>query len=552
MSKIISKSIDDFDDLNESGTLENQVFIQNDCIDDNSVCIIEPSLLKSEYFTISDIEKKYSFNKNNLLIEIIIFTIVSFFIGFQNINIISYIFTIDGIISCISYYFKQYTKYNNKLDSNRLNIFDRYVFYIGVILFDIVFSILTNFTYTYLIRIFSLILILPTTMTQIYNNYTYKKFRHNIREQIHKIIQRIILKQLSKIINLVAKNLLDFENSLNYEDLIPFYNQFQLSDLGKFFGTIISAAIFNHLDKGGLKLPISIYKNLYMKDKKYKISDDKEYLITILRDKKLSKFTDIYTLNRIIRLLIEDDSDNSILEEQINKFIKQFNISFNNILLTWTILIMLNYNGFDKIFNFTSIQFSILFNLIFISNSKKPLRYIGNILLFLSLSFYYKEDLLLLILFEIFVPIIESKIITDILKDITIYFFHIIKYCIDKVYFESLFLSILLVLSKIFHFEKLILNIFSLVNCYIMSRLYLSNNPTHIFNISNNFELEHFDTYILDFFNRQIKILFGQLDYQFIRSFSNQIFTITILLFITDFTFLHGLFVPIIFQIVLY
>lgn len=551
MSRIISKSIDDLDDLNQSGTLEGVVFMQDDDHHKSTMNYIESNMLKSEYFTIADIQNKYDFNFKSLVYELIIYTMISIFIRFHNLNILSYIITIDGIISCIIFYINHYTKYENIFEINRLGIFDRYVFYIGVILFDIIISIQTNFNFAYMIRFLSMLLILPTTMTQIYNNYNYKKFRHNIREQIYKIIQRIILKQLTKIINLVIKNVLKSDYILNYEDLIPFYNQFKLSDLGKFFGTIISAGIFNHLDKGGLKLPISIYKNLYMKDKKYKISDDKKYLITILKDKKLSKFTDIYTLNRIIRLLLEDDSDDSILEEQIKKFIDNVQVSFNNIILTWTVLITLNYNGFDRIYNFSSIQFSILFNLIFITNSEKPIRYIANIIIFLSLSYYYGEKLLLLILFELFVPIIESKIITDVIKDISMHTLNIIRLCIDKVYFESITLSIILVFSKIFDFEKLTTTILCIVNCFIMTRMYFSSNNDNIV-LHDKFELEHFDTYLLNFINRQRILLFGDIDYEYCRSLSNQIFTIVIVSLITKYSLIHSILVPIISQFLLY
>src|SRR5208282_153848 len=111
----------------------------------------------------------------------------------------------------------------------------------------------------------------PSIMGQIYNIYAYKKIRHVLYDGYNKLIQKIICKQLSKIINIVIKNVFNLHIIVTYEDLIPFYDQFSWLIINKFIVTFIMACIFNHIDKGGMKFPMMIYKNLYLKDSKYNI-----------------------------------------------------------------------------------------------------------------------------------------------------------------------------------------------------------------------------------------------------------------------------------------
>tara|TARA_Y100000780_G_C13648592_1_gene403549 strand:+ start:288 stop:1085 length:798 start_codon:yes stop_codon:yes gene_type:complete len=259
-------------------------------------------------------------------------------------------------------------------------------------------------------------------MYYIFNTNIYKKYREIIKIQLYKIIQIVILKQLTKIINLVIHNSLKTIIKIDYKDLIPYYEKFEWNDLLDFFGTIIITGIFNKLDNGGLKIPISIYKRLYMKDSKYNITDDKKYLIKIIEDKNWSKFSNVYTLNRIIRLLVNKNNDNSILLDELNKIINKFMISFNHFSLTWSILTICNYNT-NMLIKLYSCKLALLSNLLFITKVKNKIIYLSQIFFFLILSLFLKEDILLLLFFEIVKPLIQSDTFKSYLK----YFYENVK-----------------------------------------------------------------------------------------------------------------------------
>jgi len=450
---ILTNSIDDIDTINKSGSLEGLTYYQhkNDNLtekelelsildsdsdnnskeneskievtdmikhettfeieneksdNENDEWNLSNAVYYSQYFS-SNVNKEKSpiLNMRDIIKEILVVIMLHMLLGIMNalFNVI----TIDGILSCLIFYmnFIGIPNERNFLLKNRLNTLDRYIYYLLLFTGYYIFSYMSWFNYSNITIYLSSIMICPSIMDQIYNLKSYKKIHNVLYEGYNKLIQKIICKQLAKVVNLIIKNVLNLNVKINYEDLIPYYDKFSLLIINRFILTFILACIFNHIDKGGMRLPMMIYKNLYLKDSKYKISNDKEYLKKIIDDKNWSKFMDVYTLNRIIRMMMSDDSQNTYLSDQVSMIIGNIVFRINRLMFCWTVM------------SVTNLTMGILSFFAFIIETEKPLKYIINTLIYLGISFMSSERLLILILCELSYPIANSKIISDIVND---------------------------------------------------------------------------------------------------------------------------------------
>lgn len=219
------------------------------------------------------------------------------------------------------------------------------------------------------------------------------------------------------------------------------------------------ACIFNHMDKGGLKFPMMIYKNLYLKDSKYNISDDKTYLHTLITDKQWDKFMDVYTLNRIIRIITNDSNQNSMLSDQVTTFITNILFRFNRVMFCWTVM------------SISNLFLGILSFLFFISSTERPLRYLLNTALFAAASFFTTERLIVLLLCELCYPIVDSKILTDAFDDTC----QSLKRGFLNIYYgtrlESVLMSFFLFYTSYYGYNMLRIITVCIINLVIMFRL---------------------------------------------------------------------------------
>jgi hypothetical protein len=439
-------------------------------------------MIYSHFFELNDTQTKFILNVTDLLKEISVVLFFHLFLGIH--NAISNVITIDGNLSSIIFYmeFVGIDEKKNFLLKNRLMTIDRYIYYLLLFFGCYLFDYITWFKLSGIIIYVASIMISPSIMGQIYNISAYKKIRHILYNGYNHLVQKIICKQLSKIINLVIKNIISneitfekYDNVISYEDLIPFYDQFSWVIINKFIMTFILACIFNHFDKGGMKFPMMIYKNLYMKDNKYNITDDKEYFKKIINDKQWNKFMEIYTLNRIIRMLVNDDAQNSILSEQVTKFLKDFVFRVNKILFCWSMMNMDISSFLSRFLNYSYINNLTIgiFGFFLFTSKQKPGRYILNTLIFTILSFYVTERLLVIILCEIFYPIVESKLLTDIMYDT----YQSLKSGSIKLYhrtrLESVLLSLLLTYLSYNSYNNAGILFICILNIFVMLRLYL-------------------------------------------------------------------------------
>lgn len=417
---------------------ESVIIIKNsDIILDNDANS-ENKMYYSEYFVSDDIDVKYDFDLYTFLKEITLIIFINFILIILGSTSSADVITIDGIITSIIFYlnFIKVTEDNNFLYKNRLDVGDRYIYMFLIMMIYLLWTIMTsyigikiglnidiiNYSIYVMIKTF---MICPSVMTQIYNNEQYKKVKNYFHDGYNNLIQKIFCKQMAKVINLCIKNILKIDFKIDKDDITPFYDQFSISIIIRFILTFVFACLFNHMDKGGWKIPMIFYKNMYMKDRNYRIADDQQYLIAIVKDKNWKKFLDIYTLNRLIRLLINDDSENGFLAEQVTKFIENIWFSFNKIMFCWTVM------SFTK-----ELYIGILSELLFIGSSHHRVKYVINTLLFALLSYYQLvqgEKIIIIILCEIMYPIINSKLLVDILTDIYANIKKIVLFIMDKI-----------------------------------------------------------------------------------------------------------------------
>jgi hypothetical protein len=493
MTHISTTNIDDIDDLDLSGDLDsisfigkktgtiiNNYFDKTNDITDKTTSNLTDNLMISSYF---NDEKKIEQNKINyfnpqyLPYELVVSLIIYLF--FSNITYINLIINFDNCISLYILLLEHFT--DNDYQSYRINLFDRYIYYgVCVILYNCV-SLLLNYNFIIIIKSIFFLLIVPNITNFIYDTITYQTIRNKVFLKIQLLIKENIVKNLTKIINLVILNILDSKVELNYQDLIPFYDSFKPEDIGKFFGTVIGAGIFNHLDKGGLKFPLMFYKNLYMKDKKYKVSDDKKYLIQIINNKDWKKFMDIYSLNRVIRLLLSNDSDDPILEKYIQEIFTCTSNIFNKVFIVLTFYNFLKQLSISN--NLISLS-SVLLYSIFITKSSKPIRYIILLLLFIFITTKLEINQFLLFVFPIISSLIETNFFTNTIKFFINNFMELLLLLVCKMNIRTFIMTSLIPIIYYFNYQNQFILYSSLFNIFLQIRYFY--NQSYNDNISND------------------------------------------------------------------
>jgi hypothetical protein len=360
---------------------------------------------------IEHVKKSLVFTMPNMVKEFILIMVLHMYLGTNNalFNVIQ----IDGIISSLIWGIDSMgiAEYNflshNFMKNSRLITIDRYIYYMLMISGYYVTDYLLWYNFSTEMRLITSIMVCPTIMGYVYMNKTYSKVRQFLYNGYNELIKKIVCKQLSKILNLFIDNVLNIEINIKYTDLTPHYSEFDFYVINQFIVTFIIALIFNRLDRGSLKIPLMIYKNFYMKDGKYNIRDDRQYLTQIIKDKNWGKFIDVYTLNRMIRIIIDEDNDDADFTETLRALMKRFVYRFNRIMFCWSVM---------SVTNNTQLGFAGF--LLFTLNAKKPMRYILSTILFILLSAYTTDKILLLIACELFYDIAYSRVINDVIKDI--------------------------------------------------------------------------------------------------------------------------------------
>lgn len=364
------------------------------------------SSLKSSYIHLKTTSHLSNFNRSDFLKEIFVIMASHLYLGISEpmFNVM----TIDGILSCMIFlidntYLINYIKF---LSKPRLMTIDRYIYYVVLFGGVLISNYLTWYNCPELIRYLASVMICPSIMNFIYNMSSYSTIRQTMYDGYNKLINVVICKQISKVINLFISNVLKVRSSVEYLDLIVYKNNFDYAYIHRLLVTFIATLIFNHLDNSSFRIPLMLYKNLYMKDTEYDIKRDKIYFAKIISNKRWDKFLDIYTLNRMIRMLA-DDGDSSNLSVILNRFMINLGFRINRIMFCWTLMGATN-----------STIVGLIGFLPFIRSTDNVHRYIINVMMFGLISYLTYEKLLLFVLCELCFTLSNSNAYVEILKDV--------------------------------------------------------------------------------------------------------------------------------------
>jgi len=355
-------------------------------LDNNDINSIDTDITYySQYFVKTDTKNIIIFNKYDFLKEMLIIASLYTLLFRNSYNMLN-VYAIDSLLSCIMFYIK-YMDIN--IHIYRKDLIDRYIYN------TIVFTIWTlfNFVFTF-IDIYIWILLCPTIMNYIYDKIISNSLKLYIYDRYNIIIKKIICKYLTKIINIVINSVLNMELQIMYGDILPYYDKFSWIHINTFIIKFLSACIFNYVDSSNMRLPLIICKNIYMKDPKYDISNDNLYMKKIICDKKWDKFLDVYTLNRVVRMILNNNNKDNKLVKQIDKTVELFVFNCEKILLCWSIS------------GYTNVLIGLLTMLLFDISLFK----IFIVLIYMLISFNVPEHLLLLVLCEITYRIVDVKL----------------------------------------------------------------------------------------------------------------------------------------------
>lgn len=457
------------------GKMFDSVLISNHKMNNNEnnhIYDIDNNLLYSQYFYTCNFKVKYVFNSKTFIFELGVIFLIHYILCVSNymFNII----TTDGIISSLIFYLE--TNNNRILSSNRLTTIDRYIYYLFIVILYYILDYVFWYRYTNIWIYATYIIICPNIMCQIYNTIVYKKIRKVIYNGYNILICKIICRQLCKIINIIIKNVMEVNETITYIELLPYYEKFDFELINNFISTFISACIFNHIDKGNVKCLMILYKNIYMKDNICECRDDKIYIMNIIKKRKWNKLLDIYTLNRILRILFNNDSKKSPLSEHITYIIDNIIFSINRVMLCWTVM------------GISNLRLGILSFLLFISTTKNPLRYILTVCMFFGLSYMTNEKILVLIFCELLFPIMNSKVLPDIINDTYISIKKGILHIYNVTRMESFILSLYLSYMSYIEYNYIGILTVCFLNLFILPKLiyYNFNNHNKTLNVNSN------------------------------------------------------------------
>ena len=379
-------------------------------------------------------------------------------------NDLTVLFTIDAILSAVSFYTNciGFIKYSRWVTPYELNTFKRYTYYV------LIYSALVGINFMFWFRISSLtrymliVLAMPSAQNYIHNQEIYQNIVKPFYSNVKHLWEVFVCKQLTKIVNQTIANTIQSDVRISYLDLLPYYNKVSISMVNQFIVSFGLAHLFNYVDKGGMRLPMMIYKNIYMKDETAKIRDDKKYIETIVENREWNKLVDIYSLNRLIRLMVTNESD--LMSKQVDMIVRRFVFSFNRVMFCWTVLTVSN------------LPLAILSFLPFVQLEQNKKRYIITTFLSLLLGVTVGgfDQILLLILCEMAIALVNRSFVDDGIKwvnnnsvHIFTQVYHFLKgVCTSETFMMSILLSLLPfnvdVLSTIIWIELILVLLYGL------------------------------------------------------------------------------------------
>jgi len=155
------------------------------------------------------------------------------------------------------------------------------------------------------------ILNLPIVVNYLVNTNTFRKYYYLISNELHYLGKYLVCKKMSKAINRISKVYLHRDPKLTGGELVNFLPEISVHRLLTFCSASFIATLLFYFELDGLKFYTILVRQYYFreylnlsKDERKKGSH-RDYVFDIIEKRDWIRFTDPYTLNRLLKLYLE-------------------------------------------------------------------------------------------------------------------------------------------------------------------------------------------------------------------------------------------------------
>jgi hypothetical protein len=382
--------IDDNNELNESYT----------CILNNN----NSNNIYSQYIDYVNNKKKHNINIKSIIIQQSIIMMIYYYL--YNVFTIT---TIDTIFSGLVF-----VLYYNKKNSEYLYQQPYYIRYIYIILLTPIYYIVKCTCPNILLDLFIMILMMPLMIEIIVNTYKFKKIINKINIFFENMFYYFISKQVKKIITYISKKCLNYTPTINNNEFQPYIKKISVYLFINFISSFFIACLLQYFERNGSTIYTKIFRQIYFRNSIDYNLDDNENIIMIMNNKNWVKLLDPYILNKIIQLYIKiNNKENTDIIIIIQNILDEFINVLYKISCCWSLYTIINSHYYIP-------NIGICLNIVFINSIYKIDIYIKLliIIIFNILSYQTTEQLLNIILCELFIKIFTNIFIKDIFFDI--------------------------------------------------------------------------------------------------------------------------------------
>lgn len=169
----------------------------------------------------------------------------------------------------------------------------------------------TDISGDYLRILLVLIINLPIVVNYVVNTNLFRKYYYLISNELHYLGKFLVCKKIAKAINRISKIYLHRDPKLTGRELVEFLPEISVQRLLTFCCASFVASFLFYFELDGLKFYTVLVRQYcfreYLdvsKSEKKRLSN-REFIFKVIENRDWIKFTDAYTLNRLLKLYIE-------------------------------------------------------------------------------------------------------------------------------------------------------------------------------------------------------------------------------------------------------
>lgn len=172
-------------------------------------------------------------------------------------------------------------------------------------------------TYTIYIETMILIVVnLPCVVNWVVNHQLFRKYYYLVTQELHFLGRSLICKKVSQAINKVSIKYLSSDPNISGRELMQTLPLIHVSQLLSFVCASAIALVLFYFELDGVKFYTILIRQYYFREyldinrkkRRRQRANNHEYICDIIQKREWSKFTDPYTLNRLLKLYLEINS----------------------------------------------------------------------------------------------------------------------------------------------------------------------------------------------------------------------------------------------------